>query len=506
MIEFEEDFKRYFGVNQIEPNLLIPERGGCYYHQLNIWLDTGIDQVIDSLSSPDQVFTKAMAKLALAIGQAYKMQTEDVEQKRMWPKELFGDKGRLLYAVGNNPSILDPYCLLADGADKKGIPYSHAYKKELVEAREAIIQANMSDSLSALYLQGYLAALLKAYTYDPGRTTDLPFIHDADCEWVKISPESEFLIFAEPTEVYQDPLRVSVGQDPQVNEWVGQVEANIGIPPWRNFFEFRLMQKSEDMITQEEILAIRKTSRSMYARKSADKVLASLEFRRLLWGSGQGTYPAKSAKNYPNFEDIRRNYGYKNVVYTNMIKMAVVTELLPALKKVFRGSWMEDKNLHKRLIRGRCLLIVAHEENHPFARMSDAVLEELKSSVNGMHAAIESNRFSKQEIEDMILSEIAAALDNRRVLQEAISKNDQVSQRAIDAYYKEGMIFLNHLLSHGVFDVGVNNQVTDINFELLQKAAASLVRLLDQVRDKKVGQSYIYQILGKEDIWKVFSA
>lgn len=506
MIEVEENFKRYFGVNQIEPNLLIPERGGYYDRQLNVWLDKGIDQVIDNLSSRDQIFTKVMAKLALAIGQAHKSQTEDVEQKRMWPKEFFGKKGRLLDAAGNNPSILDPYCLLADGAEKKGIPYSHAYKKELAEARETIIQAGMSGSSSALYLQGYLDALLKAYTYDSGRTTDLPFIHDADCEWVKIPPKSEFLILAEPTEVYQDPLRVSVGQDPQVNEWVGQVEADIGIPPWRNFFEFRLMQKSGDMITQEKILAIRETSRSMYEGASVGKVLASLEFRRLLWGSGQGIYPAKSAKNYPNFEDIRKNYGYKNVVYTNMVKMSVETELLPALKKNFKKRWVKDKNLPARLVKGRCLLIVAHEENHPFKRMSDTALEELKSSVNGMNAAIESNKFSKQEIEDMVLSEIAAALDNRRVLQEAILKNDQVSQRAIDAYYKEGMIFLNHLLNQGVFDIGVNNQAADINFELLQESVASLVRLLDKARSIKAGQSYIYQILGKEDIWRVFSA
>lgn len=506
MIEVEESLKRFFGVNQIEPNLLIPERGGSYSRQLNIWFDDGIDWLVDDFAPPDRIFTKAMAKLALAIGQAHKVQTEDAEQKRMWPKEFFGEKGRLLDAAGNNPSISDPYCLLADGADKQGIPYSHAYRKELAEARQAITQAGVSGSSSVSHLKGYLDNLLKVYTYDPGRTTDLPFIHDADCEWVKIPPESEFLVFAEPTEAYQDPLRVSVGQDRQVNEWVGQVEANIGIPPWRNFFEFRLMQKSEDMITQEEISAIRETSRSMYERGSAGKVLASLEFRRLLLGSGQGIYPAKSAKNYPNFEDIRKNYGYKNVVYTNMVKMSVETELLLALKTTFKKPWLKDKNLPERLVRGKCLLIVAHEENHPFKRMSDTTLEELKSSINGMHAVAQSRRFSKQEIEDMILSEIAAALDNRRVLQEAILKNDQVSQRAIDAYYKEGMIFLNHLLKEGVFDLGINCQATDINFELLQEAVASLVRLLDQARDKQVRPSYIYQTLGKEDIWKVFSA
>ena len=89
------------------------------------------------------------------------------------------------------------------------------------------------------------------------------------------------------------------------------------------------------MVKKEEIDEIRKTSRKLYATQSDVEVPVSLEFRRLLLASGNGAHPAKTAKNYPNFEQIRDKDGYKNVLYTNMIEEGTLTQLIPTLRKVF---------------------------------------------------------------------------------------------------------------------------------------------------------------------------
>lgn len=254
----------------------------------------------------------------------------------------------------------------------------------------------------------------------------------------------------------------------------------------------------------DEVEIIRKTSRRLYGLESDTIVSVSLEFRRLLWASGQGAHPAKTAKNYPNFDDIRENVGYKNVIYTNMVVNAAETELLPALRRAFPTKWVEISGLKDRLIRGKLLSIVAHEENHPFRKMSNTPLEELKSTVNGIYVLVESGAFTKYDIRDALLAEIGSALDTRHKMEKARENGDDAKQRALEAYYKADTILMNYLYMREAFVIEDDGRALDINFRRLQESIASLVEYLESIRLGKVSTSQIYELYGDEKVWDYF--
>lgn len=460
------------------------DKGGYWSPQDRIWVDGQFKSRLEAMSVQERLFVQTLAPAGLAVGRIFEKQLTDSDLFTLWPEEVFEEGGseRLLDAASGNLSILDPYSILPYGLDHPSIPYSQAYAQLLLPLRKLLLQAStISGSQSSENHYEYLTALSSAFNPNQTTRSDLPFMREADRRWVEISPETPLLVLAEPAEVYYDPLRLVSAQHPNVAKWVNTVTDLIGIPPWRTFFEFRLLAKDESMVTLEEISAIRAKSRELFQARDDPQVPVSTEFRRLLLASGNGAHPAKTAKNYPNFEDIRDRVGYKNILYTNMIEEGVRTCVIPALNQVLGIDILSDIN-EAQLIRGSALRILAHEENHPFRKFRDSPIEELKATVQGLHAVIESGHFSKEDIRAMIMTEIGAMLWVRHQINQTQIKGDSNTAKSLEAYSRADTIMMNYLFKSQALSIDHASGNIQIDFETFKTSLGNLVQELDQVR------------------------
>lgn len=365
------------------------------------------------------------------------------------------------------------------------------------------ILRHQSPSVEAQF--GYITALLYAYDFDSTRTSDLPYILSADIVWVMTDPNIPVLILAEPTEVYLDPVRVAVGQDHRIIKWAKSARERNDLGPWRSFFEFRLLLKDESMIRGGEIEVIRNKSRELFGPDVSIGRFTTLEFRRLLLASGNGAHPAKTAKNYPNFDWVRDQIGYKNVLYTNMIEEAARFEILPSLQTAFGREFLGEISL-EQLTMGNALRAVAHEENHPFRRVSDVPLEELKATVNGVYAIVTSERFGEGDINSLLLAVIGAALYGRSQMQQARKIGDQDTQRGLEAYYTGDTILMNYLFTQKGFITDPSGLVVGMDVQTIKRGMGALMEDLNRVREEDISETVpqFYAQYNQEVIWDRF--
>jgi hypothetical protein len=479
------------------------DRGGYWSGYHHIWVDKKFPYTINKLPEPEIKYIETLGNVCLIIGQIFTKQLNDASEGRIWPKEIFEKEGveKLMEAIKLNPSIEDPFSLISNGLNNPTVPYSQFYSSELGRLNKQLkLALQLNDSSSAQAHAKYIKALIEAYTLRKNQQSDLYYFEEVDKEWVKIPPNSTFLILAEPTEVYHDPARVAIGQNRRVIEWVNKVTDNNGLGPWRPFFEFRLLMKDKSMVTEEEIQTIRKKSRELYSLPEDKEVPVSLEFRRLLLSSGNGAHPAKTAKNYPNFEQIRGKVGYKNVLYTNMIEEGTLTQVIPALKTAF-GEQFINQFSEQSLVRGSSLRVVGHEENHPFKIFRDTPLEELKSTVNGIKAIIESGKFTDEDVNAAMLTVIGVSLYGRKKMVEAKILNDWNMQAGLEGYYKGDTILLNYLMEHQCFREG------KIDFTALKTSFIEFAKYLEEIHneDHKLTVPQVYTRYYNENIWMNFN-
>lgn len=488
------------------------DRGGYWSIDNHIWVDSRFSKFVNSpLLSPEAKYIEKLGAIGFSVGRLFNYQLHHAEKGVMWPKELLAGDGaeKLLKTAESNPSILDPYSLISNGFEKPSTPYSITYKEELAKLNKELIEAlKLDDSPSVKAHVAYLQALVRAYSYDRLRTSDLPFMEEADKAWVDIPSDSPILILVEPTETYYDPAKDVLGQHEGVSLLNKKVTDKTGQEIWRPFFEFKLMVKDESvMITNDEVRKIRETSKLLFKQKTDKVVPVSLEFRRLLLASGQGSHPVKMAKNYPNFENIRDDIGYKNVLYTNMIEEGTLTQFIPALKKAFGDQIVENFG-EQQLVRGTTLRVVGHEENHPFRRFRDSPLEELKATVNGFKAIIESKQFSDNDINSALFTEIGAALFGRKEILEARAKNDKNKETSLNGYYRGDTILMHYFLENGVFKIE-GDKLVGIDFNKLRASINHFSDYLQGVfvRDKANDQTAITKVYSQyydEKVWNHF--
>lgn len=485
------------------------DRGGYWSKDYNIWVDRKLpDYLRKPALSSELKFIEVLGAIGLTAGKLFSHQLADAENGVMWPKEVLGEDGakKLFDAAKINPSILEPYSIIPNGLEKKSVPYSIAYANELEELVRQILIALDTDSPSVKAQREYLISLLKAYTLNPERKSDLPQMEAADREWINISPDAQTLVLIEPTETYYDPALDALGQDKGIVELANQETNRNGLGPWRPFFEFKVMINDErSMIDKNEIDIIRQKSRELYRVKNDKVVPVSLEFRRLLMASGQGSHPVKMAKNYPNSEKIRDHDGYKNILYTNMIEEATLTEQIPAIEAAF-GKELIAQFSEQQLVRGSSLMVVGHEENHPFRRFRDAPLEELKATINGFKAIFESKQFSSIDMNAAILANIGSSLYEHSGMVEARKKGDKTKIRSRGAYYKGDTILMNYLIENGGFKMEKGKAVR-VDFDVCQKIILELSDHLEKIRtgDQSTTIPKFYNDYNKEDVWNHFS-
>jgi hypothetical protein len=466
------------------------DKGGYWSPKDQIWVDGRFRQGVEAMTAQERKFVEVMANAGTTVGGIFHIQGEDASTYRMWPEEIFGENGgeRVVEAARDNPGVYDPYSLLVNGLDHPALSYSQAYREFLPKLMAILRQASTIESPSAKNHQSYFLALQAAFDADSAKSSDLADMRIVDRTWIDISADSPLLVLVEPTEVYYDPARLAISQQPQVAKWANQVTDLIGVPPWRAFFEFRLLAKDESMVSVDEIGWIREASRNLFKIETDEDVPVSTEFRRLLLASGNGAHPAKTAKNYPNFEDIRGTLGYKNVLYSNMIEEGVRTLIVPVLYKAF-GTDILDNFSEEELIRGRALGVLAHEENHPFRIFRDTPLEELKATVDGLYAVLRSGKFSTRDTESMIVAEVGAMLYVHNQLEKARETSDTNTIKAMEAYARADTLMMNFLMQSEAIMTNPNSGDMQIDYEKFALSLEKLVEKLNEVRTGDVSQT-----------------
>lgn len=482
------------------------DRGGNWYEPLGLWVHPDIKTYMDEMSVGERLLIERSFVLSLAVAKTYNAQIADVDTYQLWPQSFYGDDGtkRLLEAAEENSAIGDPFAVVRGQPPYRVIPFSLAYHDELQPAVSALKDMIATNSPSAQNLTPYLDALRRAYTPDETRTSDLPYLHEADTAWVHLDSNTEFIFFAEPTESYSDSL-AALRDDDSVRRWAVDVANTNGLGPWKNFFEFRLMQKVDFVVSQEEIEAVRETTRSRFAKPGDAPIPASLEFRRLLLASGHGAHPARTAKNYPNFNDIRNDPsgGYKNVLYTNMIEEGLDSQAIPILKHAFGADFMGQFS-KEGLMRGSTLRIIGHEENHSYrVHKGNLALEELKATVDGFVAVDETRRF-EDEMDTVCLSTVGGALFIRYKTAKARADGDIRTEQGYKAYHTGDTIMMNFLAAHGAF-TEVDGPINGINYDGFRTAMQDLCRELENVRTGTVSTSEFQSQWGNEEVWDRFN-
>lgn len=417
----------------------------------------------------------------------------------MWPEDVYGEQGAelLINTSVTNPTVVDPYSLVNNGLTGVTSPYSRAYSAEVSKLRHGLARMLEVNSPSANAHRTFFQHLLDAYAYESERESDLPFFREAELAWVGIPADVPLLMFAQPMEVYYDSARMRWSGNEKVNEWSKMVAMRNELGPWRTFFEARLLTTDESMISPEEVGIVRSTSRELFGNPQST-VAVSTEFRRVLISAGNGSHPHKTAKNYPNFTGIRDEVGYKNIHYTNMIRLGTIERIKPWLLHTF-GSDVVSGMTDEVLIRGRVLTIVGHEENHPFRRFGgDQEMEELKATIDGLWSVIISGKFSEQDIRAALVTEIGSLLYGKAEIDQMRAKGDLIGAGSRETYHIGDTIFLNFLARRGVF-----RNAGTIDLKDMKTAIKDFVNDLEEYRQSKTG-ILTDRSLRDDSIWSNF--
>lgn len=475
------------------------DRGGNWSAEYGLWVNSEITRALDRLDQRERQVAEAFVPAALTAGRLFTKQLQDGADRIMWPDAVFSESGAdaVIQASLSNPSLYDPYSLLHKGLMEPSLPYSRAYPLELSGLRQLLGKLSVIDAPSAAAHREFLTRLMEAYRYDPQRESDLPFYREAETAWVGIRPDSGLLLFIQPMEVYYDSARMYWSGNDDMNDWAQVVSRKNGLGPWRTFFEARLLATDESMIPPGHVAMIRRVSRDMYA-DTAVEVPASTEFREVLFSAGNGAHPHKTAKNYPNFIGIREQTGYKNIHYTNMIRLGTTERLKPWLAHTFGDGILRGLD-DATLIRGRALAIVGHEENHPFRRFDgNQELEELKATVNGMWAVLSAGIFSEPEIRAMLLTEVGSLLYGKAERDKLLSDGDLVGVGSRDTYHIGDTMLMNILVREQV--------VTEAGVDLLGMARVIGETVGELERYRRTGEGlFADRSLRDSAVWERFS-
>lgn len=441
------------------PGALFP-RGGAYDPALNVWVCHEFRDLV-AASSPEQMaLWDALATLALAGGALHRQQIADSKTGKLWPQAWLDQKAgdQLVAFCQQHPTAATPYVCLTD--QHEILPYSLAYREPLASLRTGLDLVLACQDPSAQQQRAYWQALQAAYHYDPTRLSDLALMNDVDVAWVEIPGSVPLLVMCEFTESYSDPIKRLVNNQPVVTQWAQAVAAANGLGPWRFFFEFRVLGLVDTVLTPEEIAGIRATNRRLYADYSSSLPSQNVktEFRRALITGGHGANPPKSAKNYPNQEWIRSQVGYRNIIFANQVEEKVKREVVPALRAAFATPWAQADQIIETIVRANALVVVAHEETHPWVTFPEVSwLEELKSTILGMYSILQ-NPTIVSDVADSLICEVASALLLHRYHHYLLQRGDS----QFDDYYIGDTIFLTYLWQGGFFTLTPTGTINDI--------------------------------------------
>lgn len=464
------------------PGVLFP-RGGTYNPALNVWVCHEFRDLV-ATSPPEQIaLWEAVATLAIAAGALHRQQILDSKAGKLWPQSWIEQKAgnQLVTFCQQHPEAATPYVCLTD--QQEILPYSIAYRDFLAQLTTGLDLALGCPDPSAQQQRAYLQALRTAYQDDPQRSSDLDFMNTADMAWVEIPGEVPLLLLCEFTESYSDPIKRLVDNQPVVTQWAQAVAAAHGLGPWRFFFEFRVLGLVDTVLTPEEIGGIRATNRLLYADYSSSLPSQNVktEFRRAVITGGHGANPPKSAKNYPNQEWIRSQVGYRNIIFANQVEEKVKREVIPALRAAFATPWAQADQIVNTVVRANALVVVAHEETHPWVTFPEVSwLEELKSTVLGMYTILQTPTIG-HDVADSLISEVASALLLHRYHHYLLQRGDS----QFEDYYIGDTIFLTHLLRGGFFLLTPEGKIGDVHRE---KAADLVVSFAQRLLAIKAGQ------------------
>ncbi len=441
------------------PAALFP-RGGAYDPARNVWICHEFAELIAESSPEQRDLFERFAELALAAGQVHRQQILDSQAGKIWPQRWIDEQNgaALIDFSTAHPTAALPYACLNDRLEVT--PFSVAYRHSLAPVRQGIEAVLASPAPSAVQQAPYLHALHAAYTHDPARQSDLAWMNRADAQWVDIPTDVPYLLMCEFSESYSDPLKRLVVNQPDVAAWATDVTEQTGLGPWRFFFEFRVLGNLDSVLHPAEIVAIRATNRQLY-RDISDFLPSEqvkTEFRQSIITAGHGANPPKSAKNYPNQTDIRRDIGYRNIIFANQVQEKMRKEVIPALRAAIPADWAQADWFADTMIRANALSVVAHEETHPWATFGGIPwLEELKCDILGLYSILQIPTIH-DEIADLIITSVASDLLLHRYHTYLQSRGDS----QFDDYHTGGTIWLTHLYRGGFFQLDGDGKVIDV--------------------------------------------
>lgn len=490
-------------LNQI-PNRsdTILTRGGHYSQEFNVWVAEDLESFLQDCNESQHALLDAFARMALDAGRIHRAQITDSKAGRIWPASWIeqADGDRLVSFCREYPEAGHPYTCVLESGDI--IPYSRVYHQYLQPLCQGIEQALEVVDESTHKQIGYLKALLDAFTQDADRVSDLEKMDLVDTEWVKIPTDTQLLLLSEFTESYSDPLKKKVAQQPEVQAWSGEVSRQIGMAPWKFFFEFRVFANGNDALTAEEVRTIRATNQRLYTPlgMGSPSEQAMTEFRKVLIVAGHGANPPKNAKNYPNQEWIRRTHGYRNIIYANQVEASIQAEVLPALRAAFDTSWSQSKQLEEMALRLRALFIVGHEECHPWLIFDEVSwMEEFKSNILGLWS-LSNSATIQVDIGDVLKIDLGAMLLLHRYHTYLLKKGDE----QFNDYHVGNTIFLNHLLQQGVLVQDHDGRIVDMNVQNVLPALEGMAKRVIAIRQGEETIQSLYEDLHKLDVYERF--
>ena len=466
-------------------------RGGFYSPDLNVWVMEDLIAFLQDQKKTQLDLLDAFAQMAVAAGGVHHAQIEDARAGRVWPAEWIrdADGGRLVAFCREHLEAGYPYtCVQSTG---EIIPYSQAYHEPLTRLCLAIGQALQVADESLQKQEGYLRALVDAFSLRSNQISDLEKMDVVDTEWVRIPTDTPLLLLSEFTESYSDPLKKLVANQPEVQAWAGQVAQQTGMPPWKFFFEFRVLAAGREALKVEEIQVLRESNHRLYASlgMGVPSEKAMTEFRKVVMVAGHGANPPKNAKNYPNQTWIRQTYGYRNIIYANQVEASIQAEILPALRAAFDTDWANSRDLAEHALHLRALCIVSHEECHPWLVFDEVSwMEEFKSDILGLWSL--SNSSSIQvDLGEVLKVDLGAMLLLHRYHTYLLERGDE----QFNDYHVGSTIFLNHLLRQGYLVTDNEGRIVDVDGRQSHKALESVARRVIAIR------------LGQEDIQSMYA-
>lgn len=480
----------------------IRTRGGFYSPDLNVWVPYDLDAFLRGQKKTQLDLLDAFARMALAAGEVHRAQIEDARVGRIWPAEWIrdADGDSLVAFCREHPEAGHPYTCVRDTGEI--IPYSLAYQEALTDLRLGIEQALQVEDESLQKQEGYLRALVEAFSPRSDQVSDLEKMDIVDTKWVGIPTDTPLLLLSEFTESYSDPLKKRVVGQPAVQAWAGEVSERIGMAPWKFFFEFRVFAGGNDTLTRDEIAAIRTTNQSLYGGLGlgTPSERAMTEFRKVVMVAGHGANPPKNAKNYPNQAWIRRTHGYRNVIYANQVEASIQAEVLPALRSAFATPWAQSQALEEQALRLRALFIVGHEECHPWLIFDEAPwMEEFKCDMLGLWSLANSTSI-QVNMADVMKINIGAMLLLHRYHEYLLARGDD---QFLD-YHVGNTIHLNHLLRQEVLVTDRQGRIVDVNPQQVAAAIESLAQRVIAIRQGQETIQSLYEDLHHPDIYERF--